>query len=57
MAQEAIKALGKIKSGKALFTLNKLLNFLDIESVKKTAEREIQRLKFSGYRWRFVNRD
>ncbi len=48
VAQEAIKALGKIKSGKALFTLNKLLNFLGIESVKKTAEREIQRLKFSG---------
>jgi hypothetical protein len=48
IAQEAVRALGKIKSGKALFSLNKLANQLTDESLKKVASREAQRLKFSG---------
>lgn len=48
LAQEAVKALGKIKSGKSLFALMKLSAIVTEESVKKMIDREIQRLKFSG---------
>lgn len=48
LAQEAVKALGKIKSGKALFTLNKLANRMNDDRTRKIIEKEIQRLKFSG---------
>ncbi|MDI3480354.1 MAG: hypothetical protein PWQ97_9 [Tepidanaerobacteraceae bacterium] len=48
LAQEAVKALGKIKSGKSLFALNKLSNRINDDRLKKIVEKEIQRLKFSG---------
>ncbi|HHW02403.1 MAG TPA: HEAT repeat domain-containing protein [Thermoanaerobacterales bacterium] len=48
LAQEAIKALGKIKSGKSLFALSKLVNTVNDDRTRKIVEREIQRLKFSG---------
>jgi hypothetical protein len=48
VAQEAVKALGKIKSGKSLFVLNKIINKHENDIVKKVAFRESQRLKFSG---------
>ncbi|MGB9812030.1 MAG: HEAT repeat domain-containing protein [Thermovenabulum sp.] len=48
VAEEAVKAISKIKSGKALFVLNRLLKKVKDEKVKKIIEREILRLKFSG---------
>ena len=48
VAQEAVKALGKIKSGKALYSLNKLEGITADEELKKLIGREAQRLKFSG---------
>jgi len=48
VAQEAVKALGKIKSGKALYALQKLLNSVSNEALKKIIFREAQRLKFRG---------
>lgn len=48
VAEEAAKALGKIKSGKALYALNKVFREVADEQVKRTLEREIRRLKFSG---------
>lgn len=48
VANEAIKALGQIKSGKALYVLHKLQNKTLDENVQKLAYRESQRLKFNG---------
>jgi hypothetical protein len=48
IAEESVRALGRIKSGKALFALNKLNHIVADDSVKKVIERESQRLKFSG---------
>lgn len=48
VAQEAAKALGKMKSGKALFVLTKLANFVEKQPIKETVLREARRLKFSG---------
>lgn len=48
VAQEAVKALGKIKSGKALYALQKLSNCVSNEALKKIIQREAQRLKFRG---------
>ncbi|KXG78417.1 hypothetical protein AN618_04840 [Fervidicola ferrireducens] len=48
VAEEAARALGKIKSGKALYALNKVFREVTNERLKKTVEREIRRLKFSG---------
>lgn len=48
VAQAAIKALGKIKSGKALYVLYKLENLSTKDSIKRLAGREAQRLKFKG---------
>jgi hypothetical protein len=48
LAQEAIKALGKIKSGKSLFALSRLANLINDDCTRRIVEKEIQRLKFSG---------
>jgi len=48
VAREAVKALGKLKSGKALYSLNKLLGAASNPEIKKLLEREAQRLKFGG---------
>jgi len=48
VAYEAIKALGQIKSGKALYVLHKLENKASDENIQKLAHRECQRLKFNG---------
>jgi hypothetical protein len=48
VAEEAARALGKIRSGKALYALNKVSREVGNERLKKTVEREILRLKFSG---------
>ncbi|KYO67982.1 hypothetical protein [Thermovenabulum gondwanense] len=48
VAEEAVKAISKTKTGKALFVLNRLLSQVKDEKVKKIIEREILRLKFSG---------
>jgi len=48
VAQEAIKALGQIKSGKALYVLSKLESKISDEERRKLAYRECQRLKFNG---------
>ncbi len=48
VAKEAIKALGQIKSGKALYVLNKLRNKFSDEEKQKLVHRECQRLKFNG---------
>ncbi|MCG0274921.1 MAG: HEAT repeat domain-containing protein [Thermosediminibacteraceae bacterium] len=48
VAEEAARALGKIKSGRALYALNKVLREVTNERVKKTVERESLRLRFSG---------
>lgn len=48
VANEAIKALGQIKSGKALYVLHKLENKTLDENKQKLSHRECQRLKFNG---------
>ena len=48
VAYEAVRALGKIKSGKALYALYKLGNKPLTDEIKKLIQREMQRLKFSG---------
>lgn len=53
VAYEAIKALGKIKSGKALYILYKLAKKALNEDIQKLAYREVQRLKFNGFSMEF----
>lgn len=48
VAAEAIKALGQISSGKALYVLEKLKSRVSDENNKKLIHRESQRLKFKG---------
>lgn len=48
VAQEAARALGKIKSSKSLNTLNRLSKFTKNEKIKDTVLREARRLKFCG---------
>lgn len=47
VAREAVKALGKIKTGKSLHSLIKLQDRIRNEDLKKTIDREIRKLKFS----------
>ncbi|MGI5860141.1 MAG: HEAT repeat domain-containing protein, partial [Tepidanaerobacteraceae bacterium] len=53
VAYEAIKALGQIKSGKALYVLYKLATKAADEDIRKLAHRESQRLKFNGVSMEF----
>ncbi len=53
VAYEAIKALGQIKSGKALYVLFKLATKAVDEDIQKLAHRESQRLKFNGVSMEF----
>ena len=46
---ETIKALGQIKSGKALYVLYKLGSRPLDDDIIKLAHREAQRLKFKGF--------
>jgi len=48
IASYAIKALGQIKSGKALYVLEKLKNKVLDENKQKLVHRECQRLRFQG---------
>lgn len=48
VAQEAVQALGKIKSSKSLDTLNRLSNFIKNKRIKDITLRESRRLKFCG---------
>ncbi|TYP49275.1 HEAT repeat domain-containing protein [Thermosediminibacter litoriperuensis] len=48
VAEEAARALGRIKTGRALHALNRLSREVTNDRVKKTVERESLRLKFSG---------
>ncbi|WP_213974898.1 HEAT repeat domain-containing protein [Tepidanaerobacter acetatoxydans] len=53
VAYEAIKALGQIKSGKALYVLYKLATKSAEEDIQRIAHRESQRLKFNGISMEF----
>ncbi|AEE91840.1 conserved protein of unknown function [Tepidanaerobacter acetatoxydans Re1] len=53
VAHEAIKALGQIKSGKALYVLYKLATKSAEEDIQRIAHRESQRLKFNGISMEF----
>lgn len=48
LAQEAVKALGKIKSGKSLYLLFKLASRSKDDKIRKSAFHEAQRLRLSG---------
>lgn len=48
VAQEAARALGKIKSSRSLDTLNRLSNFIKNEKIKNIVLREARRLRFCG---------